>query len=131
MFCTHQKLQACAKACAFDRTPFPRKPCIAAVNGVLTAKKGNWLHLHMKIKRPHFHAKAPVLKHILRGSKGNVSVPPGAVLGIAGPGAESSAGPGAESSAGALFAVSTCFPVISFQFFSDAGPLLGYQKRRA
>ena len=40
-----------------------------------------------------------------------------AVLGIAGPGPKSSAGP--------LPDVFTCFPVISFQIFSDAGPLLG------
>ena len=43
------------------------------------------------------------------------------VLGVAGP----------KSSAGPLFEVFTCFPVISFQFFSDAEPLLGYQKREA
>ena len=41
---------------------------------------------------------------------------------------------GPNSSAGPLFenqSAFTCFPVISFKFFSDAGALLGYQQRRA
>ena len=49
-----------------------------------------------------------------------------AVLGIAGPGAEIICGILVSKS----LSVFACFPVISFQFFSDARPLLGYQKRR-